>query len=131
MGHITWNTEVNAPCCPGEILSDDGRSILIQTDWDYPGVAASFGWDITAVQACNRRGCGHVTTEAPDNRDTPDGEVYICPECEREADCCEHCGTDGTVDCECGVTATDFISAARDWLESNDGITVMDPGYFD
>lgn len=54
MGTITWNTDVNAPCCPGEILADDGRSILIQTDWDYPGTARNFGWDMTTVQAQKR-----------------------------------------------------------------------------
>lgn len=26
------------------IVADDGRDILIQTDWDYPSVAQSFGW---------------------------------------------------------------------------------------
>jgi hypothetical protein len=24
--------------------ADDGRDVLIQTDWDYPGVASIFGW---------------------------------------------------------------------------------------
>lgn len=23
---------------------DNGKTILIQTDWDYPGIARSFGW---------------------------------------------------------------------------------------
>ena len=26
------------------IQADDGRDVLIQTDWDYPGVASTFGW---------------------------------------------------------------------------------------
>lgn len=26
------------------IKHDDGRSVLIQTDWDYPGTASTFGW---------------------------------------------------------------------------------------
>ena len=26
------------------IVHDDGRDVLIQTDWDYPGVARTFGW---------------------------------------------------------------------------------------
>jgi hypothetical protein len=30
---------------------DRGRTILIQTDWDYPGVASSFGWDIRSAHA--------------------------------------------------------------------------------
>ena len=29
------------------LIAEDGRDILIQTDWDYPGIASSFGW-----QAC-------------------------------------------------------------------------------
>ena len=33
----------NAPCCIA-LEADDGRSVLIQTDWDWPGVASSFGW---------------------------------------------------------------------------------------
>lgn len=32
------------------LVADDGRDILVQTDWDYPGVASTFGW-----QACS---CG-------------------------------------------------------------------------
>jgi len=26
------------------LVAEDGREILLQTDWDYPGVAATFGW---------------------------------------------------------------------------------------
>jgi hypothetical protein len=26
------------------IEAEDGQTKLIQTDWDYPGVASSFGW---------------------------------------------------------------------------------------
>lgn len=26
------------------IVSDGGADRLVQTDWDYPGVASSFGW---------------------------------------------------------------------------------------
>jgi hypothetical protein len=26
------------------LAADDGRDTLIQTDWDYPGVASTFGW---------------------------------------------------------------------------------------
>ena len=97
---IIWNTEVNAPCCPGEIVNDNGDSILIQTDWDYPGTANTFGWSLREVQ--------------------------------REGGDCDHSGTDGTVDChECGVSASDFISAASDWLYDNDGVVAEDPGYFE
>lgn len=99
---ITWNTDVNAPCL-GEILGEGGRSILIQTDWDYPGTASTFGWDISSVQDAERE------------QFTP----------------CRHQETDGTVDCkECGIKAGTFIAAAVDWLADNDGAQVEDPGYF-
>jgi hypothetical protein len=101
---ITWNTEVNAPCCPGEILADDGRTLLIQTDWDFPGVASSFGWNIADVTVYSGR--------------------FRLP--------CDHSETDGTVDCpRCGTRAGVFIEAARDWLTENDGATADDPGYFE
>ena len=66
------------------------------------------------------------------------GECWDCEDCEENPDgftatinTCQHDGTDGTVDChECGVTAGEFISAARDWLDNNDGATAEDPGYF-
>lgn len=96
---IVWNTEVNAPCV-GEIVAANGETRLVQSDWDYPGVASTFGWDITSVQNDDE----HV---------------------------CEHRGTDGTVDCkECGLSASDFIAAAGNWLSDNDGATAEDPGYF-
>jgi hypothetical protein len=35
----------NAPNFCFEIANQaDGRSVFIQSDWDYPGVARSFGW---------------------------------------------------------------------------------------
>lgn len=99
---ITWNTDCNAPGCPGEIVAADGRTILIQTDWDYPGTAQTFGWSLTEVQQEGRK-------------DNP----------------CDHDGTDGTVQCpECRLSPGAFISAAYDWLVENDGVTANDPGYF-
>ena len=108
MGKIMWNTDVNAPCCPGEIVEiredgTEGRSRLIDCDWEFPGVASSFGWSIAGVQ---RRGY-------------------------HERGYCEHDSTDGTVACkQCGTKAGDFIAAAYDWLLDNDGATADDPGYF-
>ena len=107
---ILWNTDVNAPGCPGEIISQDGQSLLIQNDWDFPGVARAFGWEIYNVQ----------------------------PEVEEEwvdimkmKKICDHDGTDGTVDCrDCGITAGEFISAAYDWLLDNDGAEAEDQGFF-
>lgn len=103
---ITWDTEVNAPCCPGQIVAEDGRSILIQTDYDFPGIATTFGWDKGTIQII-RIG-------------NPDWEE------------CEHYSTDGTIDCpDCGINSLTFIDSAREFLENNDGATVEDPGYFD
>jgi hypothetical protein len=75
------------------------ESVLVQTDWDFPGTAASFGWDITKLQKIGQ------------------------PKC-------DHDGTDGTVDCGCGITASEFIDNARDFLDDHEGATAKDPGYF-
>ena len=105
MPKIMINTDINAPCCPCEILGfdDNGKqigSILVQSDWDCPGFARAFGWDIKSVQVDDE----HM---------------------------CEHDSTDGTVDCkECGCKAGTFISSAYDFLSDNDGAEADDPGYF-
>lgn len=118
MPTITWNTDVNAPCCPGEILAEDGRSILVQVDTDYPGVASTFGWSPDHVQACPD--CGQVQQRG-----------YVCEECGAPMRYCPHDGTDGTVDCpDCGIPSTDFIGAAREYLADHDGAMADDPGYF-
>lgn len=26
------------------LVADDGAEVLVQTDWDFPGVASTFGW---------------------------------------------------------------------------------------
>lgn len=120
MCQILWNTDVNAPCCPGEIVQvlpkgqrvgrdeDTGRfvavepaSYLAQVDFEYPSIAQSFGWSLREVQQPGRESCP-----------------------------CDH-STDGSVKCLfCGLEASDFISAAYDWLQENDGVTADDPGYF-
>tara|TARA_R100000234_G_scaffold110704_1_gene83244 strand:- start:996 stop:1280 length:285 start_codon:yes stop_codon:yes gene_type:complete len=44
------------------IESDSGQTVLIQSDWDYPGVASSFGW--TACDCGETDGtvdCSHKT----------------------------------------------------------------------
>ncbi|MGE0536627.1 MAG: hypothetical protein AB7O68_16775 [Pirellulales bacterium] len=35
--------EQGPPCCY-VVRAEDGRSLLIQTDWDYPALASVFGW---------------------------------------------------------------------------------------
>lgn len=101
MGKIIWNTEVNAPCCPGEIINGDNEeeTILVQIDYEFPSTAMTFGWNILDVQ--------------------------------KDDGFCEHTGTDGSVDCPvCKITASTFIDKAGEWLDNNDGATVDDPGYF-
>jgi hypothetical protein len=93
------------------IVNDDGRDILVQSDYDYPGVASSFGWWVGFVPAPDGAYAVGI------------GDFRSCPT--------EHGGTDGTIDCAaCGRTATDFIAAARDWLDDHIGATADDPGYF-
>ena len=94
------------------LISDGaGNSVLVQTDWDFPGTARTFGWNIEDVQ------------QAP-GEDEDGNELPAPPHC-------DHAGTDGTVTCPgCGLTATEFITAAGEWLDANDGATAEDPGYF-
>lgn len=72
-----------SPDCP--------KSYLVQTDWEYPALAQSFGWSLQRVQKQ-----GH-----------------------KRKNQCEHAYTDGTVDCkDCGTTASEFISAASEFIDS-------------
>lgn len=46
---ITLDSNPNdAPGCI-KIVADDGQDRLIQTDWDWPGIASTFGWSIADV----------------------------------------------------------------------------------
>ncbi len=43
---ITLNANPDdAPCCIAIESKDHEQRLLIQTDWDYPGTASTFGWD--------------------------------------------------------------------------------------
>jgi len=134
---ITWNTDVNAPGCPGEIVADDGQTILIQNDWDYPGTAVSFGWSLSEVQqplACRALTAALADYSPDDELSTLDGVIDLIRQCWHDAadNPCLHDSSDGTVDCdECGITASEFINAAYDWLMDHDGATAEDPGYFE
>lgn len=80
------------------VTGEPDQEQFVQTDFDFPGLATTFGWSTRKVRGKGR---------------------------------CKHNATDGTVDCTCGVTAGQFISAAYDWLRDHDGKKVADPGYFD
>lgn len=83
---------------------DGFDDLLVQTDYDYPGVASSFGWSVVNVEE-------------------PKPHAFSTP--------CEHGATDGTIECACGTPASTFIASARDWLDDHLGDTADDPGYFE
>jgi hypothetical protein len=67
------------------LVSDNGKSTLIQTDWDYPGIAKMFGW--VPCEKCNETDgtidCKHKTAsqmiyEASEYLDSKIGESIEC-----------------------------------------------------
>lgn len=79
---------------------ETGETFYVQSDWDLPGLAMTWGW--TPSHLVNQE-------TAPD---------------------CTHGNTDGTIDCVCGLTKTDFIMSAQKWLEDHEGELAEDQGYF-
>jgi len=63
----------DAPCCV-KLVADDGRDVLIQTDWDYPAIASVFGWSVSRVENGDTN-CEH---------DDTDGTID-CPRCKATA----------------------------------------------
>ena len=128
---ITWHTGVEGAI--GAIVPDDEgyECVIVQTDWDYPTVASTFGWTTELVQPCPICGIVFLTREAVMSRGYP--VEFVCPKCQtvRVNPCC-HQTTDGTVDCpDCDLKAGHFIEAAGQYLLDNDGQTAEDPGYFE
>lgn len=75
------------------------KGTLYQTDWDYPSLASEFGWSLTRVQ-----------------KDAKGNVRYLARRPSR-GQYCPHRSTDGTVNCpDCGVTASQFIGAAGEYL---------------
>jgi len=67
-------------------------------DYNHPAAAESLGWSLRRVQKRN-------------------GETVFLARAPQGKQNCRHQLTDGTVDCkECGVTASEFIAAASDYL---------------
>lgn len=61
MSKITLDADTSdCPGCVCKVLSDDGRSVLVQEDHGAPGVASSFGWSVRRVR---RKGCSHDGTD--------------------------------------------------------------------
>jgi hypothetical protein len=134
---ISINTNINAPCCPCEIVDmteGSTETILVQTDYDFPGFASTFGWSVTDV---------NPSLEEPDfyepnwRAKLAEDSAYLTAEEITELEAfekkvnCDHDGTDGSIDCPaCGLDSIVFIDSAREYLEENDGKEAEDPGYF-
>lgn len=180
---ITLNANPSdAPCCL-KIEAEDGRDMLVQTDYYWPAIASVFGWDkselrakiqtasfnrfsfdmpLEAVEDCSHSGACDSDVEhwakeiERPSEITPELLASELKECgawnadeladdpanwrriiwlaagNLKDDPCKHDGTDGTVSCpECGLSASEFIEAARQWLGDNDGAEAEDPGYFE
>lgn len=95
---VTVSRHPSVPC--GYLITNDAddRTEMCTFDHDFPNLARTFGWDMIA----------YVQAEPMRFR-------------------CRHHSTDGSIDCtECGVTASEFITEARAWLNSNTPKTVED-----
>jgi len=89
------------PCCmtinlqPGDcgtylLVADDGREALVQTDWDFPGVASTFGWvpcecgHTDGTVDCRHKTASKMIAEAAEYLgdhvgDSVDGAYSMCP----------------------------------------------------
>lgn len=81
--------------------NDEQNTRIVTVDDGFPGIASNLGWSPR-----------HAATRAQNRR-------------------CRHDGTDGTVDCPCGLSASRMIESARAWIDKHEGRTFDDPGYFD
>ena len=63
MSKIILDTDIEgAPGCIGQILQPyTGETCLVQSDWDWPGVASVFGWSVRFRQ--RGRYCDHSGTD--------------------------------------------------------------------
>jgi len=67
------------------IVAEDGRDILIQTDWDFPGTASTFGWQACACGAtdgtvdCPHKKASRMISEAADFLDANIGKTVDDP----------------------------------------------------
>lgn len=110
--------------------TETNEDTLVQVDYDYPGLASTFGWSVSSVQPTPPDECPHG-----------EEDWRTCAKCAGDfgkpllertgGGPCDHSGTDGTVDCpDCGMKAGDFIGAAYDFLVEHEGDEAEDPGYF-
>ncbi len=47
------------------LANDDGQEVLIQSDWDYPGTAMTFGWSPCARCRRTCKGASDGTLDCP------------------------------------------------------------------
>jgi hypothetical protein len=96
---------------PGYEVVPSDRWCAAHPDKLWTGVLVSADWDYPSL----------ASDFGWDIRSVPSASGALC----------EHDGTDGTIRCGCGRTATDFITAAAAWLDDHEGDTADDPGYLD
>jgi len=120
MSTITWNTNVNAPLLPRE---DRCRGPAHHPHPDRLGLPKHRQHlRLVIEERATLQVVQRVQTVSVDE------EKWECEHCGKKNRACDHDATDGTVDCkDCGMTATDFITTAGDWLRDNDRATAMTP----
>ncbi len=59
-------TFLEGDCGTFVLRAEDGRSILVQADWDFPGLASTFAWSPCSCGATDGTvDCDHKTAEGP------------------------------------------------------------------
>lgn len=124
------------------------RGRLVQTDWDFPEEANALGWNMRRVQRTPALYFVHIGTgrngldlwrkfATEESARQFCGEVFdrsgvvlaivksggstrvLKRRAPKRGTGCDHSSTDGTVNCaNCGVTASEFIAAAGEYLDS-------------
>jgi len=67
------------------LVADDGQELLIQSDWDYPGIASTFGWQpchcglTDGTVSCAHRTASEMISEAAEFLDEHLGESVEDP----------------------------------------------------
>ena len=57
-------TPHEADCGTFVVAAQNGRQILVQTDWDFPGLASTFGWSPCSCGATDGTiDCDHKTAD--------------------------------------------------------------------
>lgn len=67
------------------LVGDDSQNRLIQTDWDFPGIASTFGWSpcscgaTDGTVACAHKNAGQMIAEAQAFLDEHIGDDFADP----------------------------------------------------